>query len=44
MMHRRRLLLAALSFVGLCRADTSNHRYKSGEHIELWVNKVSDFY
>jgi hypothetical protein len=22
------------------KADTSDHKYKQGEHIELWVNKV----
>lgn len=21
-------------------AGTADHRYKSGEHVELWVNKV----
>jgi hypothetical protein len=23
------------------QAGTSNHRYKKGEHVELWVNKVT---
>jgi hypothetical protein len=22
------------------QADTSNHKYKKEEHVELWVNKV----
>jgi hypothetical protein len=24
-------------------AGTDDHRYKNGEHVELWVNKVSQF-
>jgi hypothetical protein len=27
--------MATLSF-----ASTVDHRYKAGEHVELWVNKV----
>lgn len=30
---------AALIFPSV-DADTKDHRYKSGEHVELWVNKV----
>mmetsp|Transcript_12522 Transcript_12522/g.29046 ORF Transcript_12522/g.29046 Transcript_12522/m.29046 type:complete len:81 (+) Transcript_12522:56-298(+) len=33
-------LFLSLSIVGVCQADTSDHRYKKGEHVELWVNKV----
>jgi phage terminase large subunit-like protein len=36
------LLLAAVVAV-IVRADTSNHRYKKSEHVELWVNKVSAY-
>jgi hypothetical protein len=37
---------ALLLLVTICmvttptKAGTSNHRYKKGEHVELWVNKV----
>ena len=31
------LLLAAIATVG---ADDYNHRYKEGEKVDLWVNKV----
>lgn len=24
------------------QAGTDNHRYKKGEHVELWVNKVRE--
>lgn len=34
------LLLLAVSIATVVKADTSNHRYKQGEHIELYVNKV----
>jgi len=33
------LLIATLTAGG-----TSDHRYKTGEHVELWVNKVSPNY
>ena len=33
------LLIAAVA--ALCvQADTTDHKYKKEEHIELWVNKV----
>ena len=33
------LLIAAVA--ALCvQADTTDHKYKKDEHIELWVNKV----
>ena len=33
------LLIAAVA--ALCvEADTTDHKYKKEEHIELWVNKV----
>mmetsp|Transcript_18342 Transcript_18342/g.25871 ORF Transcript_18342/g.25871 Transcript_18342/m.25871 type:complete len:677 (-) Transcript_18342:216-2246(-) len=32
--------LLASSYVN---AGTSNHRYKNGEHVELWVNKVGPY-
>jgi hypothetical protein len=32
------LLLGLLSSTAL--AGTADHRYKPGEHVELWVNKV----
>jgi hypothetical protein len=36
------LLLSAggPSMIPLVRGGTADHRYKSGEHVELWVNKV----
>lgn len=36
------LLAAAVAALvsQIAEADTSDHRYKKGEHIELWVNKV----
>jgi hypothetical protein len=33
------LLLLACSRAS---ADSSDHKYKAGEHVELWVNKVCD--
>lgn len=36
------LLLGLLSTTAL--AGTADHRYKPGEHVELWVNKVSFFF
>mmetsp|Transcript_12523 Transcript_12523/g.29047 ORF Transcript_12523/g.29047 Transcript_12523/m.29047 type:complete len:650 (+) Transcript_12523:56-2005(+) len=36
-------LFLSLSIVGVCQADTSDHRYKKGEHVELWVNKVGPY-
>ena len=33
----------ATSFFQESQAGTSDHRYKKDEHIELWVNKVSDY-
>jgi hypothetical protein len=33
-------LFLLLSCLSLVRGDTSDHRYKQGEHVELWVNKV----
>ena len=33
------LLVAAVA--ALCvQADTTDHKYKNDEHVELWVNKV----
>jgi len=32
--------LLLLMLPSSCRAGTSDHRYKPGEHVELWVNKV----
>jgi len=37
-MKRFLLLAAALSTAG---ADEYNHRYKAGDKVDLWVNKVS---
>jgi len=39
------LLLAAVAvlIVNTAEADTSDHRYKNDEHIELWVNKVGPY-
>ena len=36
---RALVAIGLLSSVAL--AGTADHRYKSGEHVELWVNKVS---
>lgn len=33
-------VVAALLLLSVVKADTSSHRYKQKEHIELWVNKV----
>ena len=32
--------LLFLCFVATALAGTSDHTYKKGEHVELWVNKV----
>jgi hypothetical protein len=40
--YRHLLLLLCLG-VSKVEAGTSNHMYKKGEHVELWVNKVSVF-
>lgn len=37
----RALLL--LGLVSSVSGSTVDHRYKSGEHVELWVNKVGYF-
>lgn len=39
------LLVAAVAALAsqIAEADTSNHRYKKDEHIELWVNKVGPY-
>jgi hypothetical protein len=34
------LLSLPLLLAPLVRGGTSDHRYKPGEHVELWVNKV----
>jgi hypothetical protein len=39
-MSMRPLALLSLLLLVPVWADTSSHRYKEGEHIELWVNKV----
>ena len=33
-------ILSFLLATSVCFADIANHRYKQGEHVELWVNKV----
>lgn len=33
------VVVAAL--VSTAHGSTDDHRYKDGEHVELWVNKVS---
>ena len=35
------VMVPALLLVRCVDAGTSDHRYKNGEHVELWVNKVS---
>jgi hypothetical protein len=37
-----RSLTAAVALCGLSfvLGSTDDHRYKDGEHVELWVNKV----
>lgn len=38
------LVIAAAAAVAVfpnAQAGTDDHRYKKGEHVELWVNKVS---
>jgi len=34
------LAVVAVSFFPHGLAGTADHRYKKGEHVELWVNKV----
>ena len=38
MMRQPFLFLAAIAAVG---ADDYNHKYKEGDKVDLWVNKVS---
>lgn len=33
-------ILSFLLAASICSADIADHRYKQGEHVELWVNKV----
>lgn len=33
-------ILSFLLATSVCFADIASHRYKQGEHVELWVNKV----
>jgi hypothetical protein len=33
-------ILSFLLATSVCFADIANHRYKQGELVELWVNKV----
>mmetsp|Transcript_30012 Transcript_30012/g.49569 ORF Transcript_30012/g.49569 Transcript_30012/m.49569 type:complete len:650 (+) Transcript_30012:3-1952(+) len=42
MMKVLAVLLAAAS-CSLVNGDVSDHKYKSGEHVELWVNKVGPY-
>jgi len=35
-------ILSLLLAASICSADIADHRYKQGEHVELWVNKVSE--
>ena len=35
--------VAAVLFSPPAHAGTDDHRYKQGEHVELWVNKVRFF-
>jgi len=35
-------VVAALA-VQIVEADTTDHKYKNDEHIELWVNKVGPY-
>lgn len=41
-MSRHELISLMLAWLVLStvEAGTSDHMYKSGEHVELWVNKV----
>ena len=33
-------IFACLLGLAVVSADVADHRYKTGEHVELWVNKV----
>jgi hypothetical protein len=33
-------LLTALSLAAVVTSDEYNHRYKKGDRVDLWVNKV----
>ena len=35
-------LLVVLGLISSVSAGTGDHRYKKGEHVELWVNKVGE--
>jgi hypothetical protein len=35
-----RALFVLSTIVATVAADGSDHKYKPGEHVELWVNKV----
>ena len=36
------VITASIHDLSAVNAGTSNHRYKKGEHVELWVNKVKN--
>ena len=38
----RSVLLLLLAVVGV-RGHVADHRYNKGDHVELWVNKVSSY-
>jgi hypothetical protein len=42
MMMKVLAVLLAASRCSLVNGDVSDHRYKQGEHVELWVNKVRE--
>jgi hypothetical protein len=35
-------ILSFFLAASICSADIADHRYKQGEHVELWVNKVNE--